>query len=199
MIGQNCRRTSRGGRVAGGVLSTRPLGASGMAVSALSLGSWRTLDRVPAGTGTSIMRAAWDEGISFFDDARYDDETGTAPIRTGYSEVVFGELFRGAGIRRDEAVVANKLWWEFWPGQSAAAELDASLRRMAFDYVDLIYANPPPQDLPVAELVSAAGALVASGRARAWGLVNWTADQAGQAVQAAAGLGVAPPCAVQLP
>ena len=61
---------------------------------------------------------------------RYDDETGTAPIRTGYSEVVFGELFRGAGIRRDEAVVANKLWWEFWPGQSAAAELDASLRRM---------------------------------------------------------------------
>ena len=182
-----------------GVMGSRPLGASGMAVSALSLGSWRTLERVPAATGVAIMRAAREEGISFFDDARYDDETGTAPIRTGYSEVVFGELFRGAGIRRDEAVVANKLWWEFWPGQSAAAELDASLRRMGFDYVDVIYANPPPQGLPVAELVSAVGALVASGRARAWGLVNWTADLAGQAVQAAAERGVVSPCAVQLP
>ena len=182
-----------------GVMGLRPLGASGMAVSPLSLGSWRTLERVSAETGVAIMRAAREEGISFFDDARYDDETGTAPIRTGYSEVVFGELFRGAGIRRDDVVVANKLWWEFWPGQSAAAELDASLERMGFDYVDLIYANPPPQDLPVAELAGAVGELVASGRARAWGLVNWTAEQAGQAVQAAAELGVVAPCAVQLP
>src|SRR5215831_13391886 len=188
-----------GGRMPAGFPGSRPLGSAGIEVSPLSLGSWRTYERLPAETGVAIVRAARDEGINFFDDARYDDETGTAPMRTGYSEVVFGELFRGAGIRRDEAVVANKLWWEFWPGQSAAAELDASLERMRFDYVDLIYANPPPQDLPVAELVSAAGALVASGRARAWGLVNWTADQAGQAVQAAAGLGVAPPCAVQLP
>jgi aryl-alcohol dehydrogenase-like predicted oxidoreductase len=47
-----------------------------MAVSALSLGSWRTLERVPADTGVAIMRAAREEGISFFDDARYDDETG---------------------------------------------------------------------------------------------------------------------------
>ena len=39
--------------------------------------------------------------------------------------------------RRDEVVVANKLWWEFWPEQNATAELDASLRRMGFDYVDL--------------------------------------------------------------
>jgi aryl-alcohol dehydrogenase-like predicted oxidoreductase len=89
--------------------------------------------------------------------------------------------------------------WEFWPEQSAAAELDASLARMGFGHVDLIYANPPPQDLPVADLVGAVGALVASGRARAWGLVNWPADLAGQAVQAAAGLGVVAPCAVQLP
>jgi aryl-alcohol dehydrogenase-like predicted oxidoreductase len=43
-----------------------------MAVSALSLGSWRTLERVPAATGVAIMRAAREEGISFFDDARYD-------------------------------------------------------------------------------------------------------------------------------
>lgn len=182
-----------------GLPDSRPLGTSGIAVSALSLGSWRTFERLPADTGVAIMRAAREEGISFFDDARYDDETGTAPIPTGYSEVVFGELFRGAGIRRDEAVVANKLWWEFWPEQSAAAELDASLQRMGFDHVDVIYANPPPRGMAVADLAGAAGGLIAAGKARAWGLVNWPADLAGQAAEAAADIGVMSPCAIQLP
>src|SRR5262249_4492076 len=94
-------------------VQTRRLGSSGIEVSALSLGSWRTYERLPAQTGIAIMRAAHDEGITFFDDARYNDETGAAPIPTGYSEVVFGKLFRGSGLRRDEVVVANKLWWEF--------------------------------------------------------------------------------------
>src|SRR5215471_751686 len=172
----------------GGMKHSRPLGASGIEVSSLSLGSWRTYERLPAPTGVAIVRAARDEGINFFDDARYDDETGTAPMRTGYSEVLFGELFRSAGLRRDEAVVANKLWWEFWPKQSAAAELDASLQRMRFDHVDVIYANAPPQGMAVTDLVAATAGLVTSGKARAWGLVNWPADLAVQAVGAAAGL-----------
>src|SRR2546427_7437353 len=57
---------------------------------------------------------------TLFRSARYDDETGEAPIPTGYSEVVFGELFRASGWKREEVVVSNKLWWEFWPEQSAA-------------------------------------------------------------------------------
>src|SRR5579859_1285966 len=52
-------------------LRPRPLGASGMDVSALSLGSWRTFEHVGKQTGTAIMAAARDEGINFFDDARY--------------------------------------------------------------------------------------------------------------------------------
>ena len=177
----------------------RLLGGSGLEVSALSLGSWRTYERLPAETGVAIVRAAWDEGINFFDDARYDDETAAAPIPTGYSEVVFGNLFRAAAVPRDEAVVTNKLWWEFWPEQSAEAELDASLQRMGFGYIDVIYANEPPPGMPVADLVTAVGGLIASGKARAWGMVNWPADLTLQAVEAAAGLGVAPPCAIQLP
>jgi aryl-alcohol dehydrogenase-like predicted oxidoreductase len=182
-----------------GFPGSRTLGRSGIEVSRLSLGSWRTYERLPPEAGVAILRAARDEGINFFDDARYDDETGTAPMRTGYSEVLFGELFRGAGLHRDQAVVTNKLWWEFWPEQSAAAELDASLQRMRFDHVDVIYANAPPPGLAVADLVAATAGLVTSGKARAWGLVNWPADLAVQAVEAAAGLGVMPPCAVQLP
>src|ERR1700683_2007242 len=166
------------------MLGPRPLGSSGLDVSVMSLGSWRTFERLPADARVAIMRAARDEGINFFDDARYNDETGTAPIPTGYSEVVFGELFRGAGVPRDEAVVTNKLWWEFWPEQSAAAELDESLQRMGVDYIGGIYANPPPGGLPVAELVAATVGLIGSEKARAWGLVNWHAQQGQRGVPA---------------
>src|SRR4029453_4412920 len=99
------------------------------------------------------MLAARGPGITFLDDARYDDETGTAPIATGYSEVLFGELFRAARWPRAETIVPNKLGWGFWPDQSAAAELDASLARMQFEYVDVIYANPPEGGLTLEELV----------------------------------------------
>jgi L-glyceraldehyde 3-phosphate reductase len=180
-------------------LNPRPLGSSGIEVSAMSLGSWRTFERLPIEVGAAVLRAAREEGINFFDDARYDDETGRAPIPTGYSEVLFGGLFRGAGLVRDEVVISNKLWWEFWPEQTAAAELDGSLQRMGLDYIDLIYANPPPDGLAVPDLVKAVGELVSSGRARAWGLVNWPADLTAQAVQAAAGVGIPAPCAFQLP
>ena len=180
-------------------LRPQPLGSSGLEVSALSLGSWRTYERLPIETGEAILRAAREEGINFFDDARYDDETGTAPIPTGYSEVLFGKLMRGAGVARDDVVVANKLWWEFWPQQDAAAELEASLRRMGFDHVDLIYATPPPTGLPVGDVVAEVGGLIAAGKARAWALVNWPADLSGQAGELAASMGIAPPCAAQLP
>lgn len=177
----------------------RDLGASGIEVSRLSLGSWRTFERLSREDGLAAMRAARDAGITFLDDARYDDETGTAPIPTGYSEVLFGDLFRAAGWQRDETVVANKLWWEFWPQQSAAEELDASLARMRFDYVDVIYANPPAVGLDLEELVPSVAGLIASGRARAWAVVNWPAEQLLEASEVATRLGLPQPCAAQLP
>ena len=62
------------------------------------------------------------------------------------------QLFRSAGWKRDEVVLANKLWWEFWPQESAAAELDGSLRRMGMDYMDLAYAERPPEGLTVEQV-----------------------------------------------
>ena len=175
------------------------LGGSELHVSRLSLGSWRTFERIPREDGLAVMRAAREHGFNFLDDARYDDETGTAPMRTGYSEVLFGELFRAAGWNREDTIVANKLWWEFWPGQSAAAELDGSLDRMGLDHVDLIYANPPPEGLPVDEMVGAVAGLLAAGKARAWGIVNWEPGPFIEAIRAAEEQGVPAPCAAQLP
>lgn len=175
------------------------LGRSELEVSRLALGSWRTFERIPREDGLAVMRAAREHGFNFLDDARYDDETGTAPMRTGYSEVLFGELFRATGWDRSDTVVANKLWWEFWPEQSADAELSDSLERMGLDYVDLIYANPPSAGLPVEDMVAAMAGLVSSGKARAWGIVNWQAEPLMQAARAASELGAPAPCAAQLP
>src|SRR6266705_6726826 len=86
-------------------IGRRPRGASGMHVSELALGSWRTYERIPRDAGVAVMRKARELGINFLDDARYNDETGTAPMKSGYSEVVFGELFRAAGWRRDEVIL----------------------------------------------------------------------------------------------
>lgn len=177
----------------------QPLGRSELNVSRLSLGSWRTFERISREDGLAVMRAAREHGFNFLDDARYDDETGTAPMRTGYSEVLFGELFRAAGWDREDTVVANKLWWEFWPGQSASAELDGSLDRMGLEYVDLIYANPPPDGLAVPDMVAAVGELITAGKARAWGIVNWEARPFMEAIRAAEEQGVPAPCAAQLP
>jgi aryl-alcohol dehydrogenase-like predicted oxidoreductase len=181
------------------VIAHAPLGRSELTVSRLALGSWRTFERIPREQGVAVMRAARDAGIDFLDDARYDDDTGTAPIPTGYSEVVFGELFRASGWPRDEVVIANKLWWEFWPEQDAAGELDASLGRMGLDHIDLAYSEKPPQGLTVDDVVAQVGALIASGKLRAWGLLNWSAGDLAEAARAAARQGVPMPAAVQLP
>jgi aryl-alcohol dehydrogenase-like predicted oxidoreductase len=180
-------------------LGRRPLGASGIDVSTLALGSWRTYERIPREQAIGVMRAARERGITFLDDARYNDESGEAPIWSGHSEVLFGELFRASGWRRDEVVVANKLWWEFWPDQSATQELDESLGRMGFDYLDLAYSFAAPEGPPIGTIVTSIGALIASGKLRAWGTANWPPEDHELAVRLAAEQGIPPPCAAQLP
>ena len=177
----------------------RRLGESELAVSAVALGSWKTYERIPREQGVAVLNAARERGVDFLEVARYNDTTGRAPIRTGYSEVVFGEVFRRSGWPRDEVTIAEKLWWEFWPGQTAAQELDASLERTGLDHVDFVYADPPPAELPLEDVVAAVGGLLAAGKVRAWGIVNWPPARIAEAGRIAREQGVPTPCAAQLP
>ena len=175
------------------------LGRSDLQVSRLALGSWRTYERISRDQGVRVMRAAREAGINFLDDARYNDETGHAPLPTGYSEVVFGELFRAAGWRRDDVVVSNKLWWEFWPDQSPAQELAGSLARMGLDHVDLIYSGALPDGVGVEDAVGMITGLIRAGAARAWGTFFWSPEQMERAWQIAEREGVPGPVATQPP
>ena len=138
-------------------------------------------------------------GIDFLDDARYNDETGYAPLATGYSEVLFGELFRAVGADRDAVTVSNKLWWEFWPEQDAVAELAGSLERMGFERLDLLYASTLPDAVSVPVAVEQIAAVLATGRVTAWSVVNWSADAIAEAATEAERQGIPQPCAAQLP
>jgi aryl-alcohol dehydrogenase-like predicted oxidoreductase len=177
----------------------RRLGESGLEVSAFALGSWRTYERIPRDQAVAVLNAAREHGVDFLEVARYNDLTGRAPIPTGYSEMVFGEVFRRSGWPRAEVTIAEKLWWEFWPGQTAAQELDASLQRTGLDHVDFVYADPPPADLPLEQVVDAVGGLLRAGKVRAWGIVNWPAERIAEAGRIAREQGVPTPCAAQLP
>jgi len=177
----------------------RPLGGSGIEVSAFSLGSWQTYERMSREEGVAVLHAARDCGIDFLEVARYNDQTGRAPIPTGYSEVVFGEVFQQSGWPRDEVTIANKLWWEFWPRQTAREELEASLQRTGLDHFDFVYSDPPPPQLALEEVVGAVGELIGDGTVRAWAIVNWPADRVAEAGRIAREHGLPPPCAAQLP
>lgn len=180
-------------------MERRPLGTSGLEVSALCLGSWLTFELIDRDEGLALMRAALDAGVTFFDDARYDDHTGRAPMRTGWSEVLFGELFRKTGHPRDEIVMADKLWFEFFPEEGIEAELIGSLERLGTDWIDVVYCATPPEELPVPELVAGLDALVAQGKLRAWGGLNWSPELLVEAHRFATTEGLTPPTVVQLP
>jgi aryl-alcohol dehydrogenase-like predicted oxidoreductase len=182
-------------------LPHRPAGASGLEVSTLALGSWRTYERIPREQAVAVLDAANAAGIDFLEIARYNDETGTAPIPTGYSEVVFGEVFPRSAYAsaREQVLIAEKLWWEFWPQQDAQQELTASLERTGLERVDILYSDPPPPELPLEDVVEQIGALLDAGRIRAWGIVNWAADRLAEAGRIALDRGIATPCLAQLP
>ena len=101
-------------------LPHRPLGASGIEVSVFALGSWRTYERIPREAGVAVLQAARDCGIDFLEVARYNDETWRAPIPTGYSEVVFGEVFRASGWPRGDSRSRRSCGGSSGPGRRRA-------------------------------------------------------------------------------
>jgi aryl-alcohol dehydrogenase-like predicted oxidoreductase len=172
---------------------------SGIEVSAFCLGSWLTFERLERPVALSVMSAAIEAGVDFLDDARYDDHTGTAPLKTGWSEVLFGDLFRTGGWARESFTIADKLWFEFWPEQPIAEELDGSLGRLGMDWLDLVYCAPPPDSLSLPQLLDELTELIEQGGLRAWGVLNWPPALLAEAHALATSSGLVPPCAAQLP
>ncbi len=149
----------------------RKLGASGLDVSVISLGSWLTFGvGVERDRAIACVRRALDLGITLIDTANV--------YGRGAAETLLGEAL--AGVPRDSYVLATKVFGEMGPddhGLSRAQiekQLDASLKRLRVDFVDLYQCHRYDTETPLEETMEALTAAVKSGKTRTIGFSEWS-------------------------
>jgi L-glyceraldehyde 3-phosphate reductase len=169
-------------------------GRSGLKLPALSLGLWQNFgDDRPEDTQRSILRRAFDRGVTHFDLANnYGPPYGRA-------EENFGRyLADDFAPYRDELVISTKAGWDMWPGpygqgggsrKYVLASLDQSLRRMGVEYVDIFYSHRFDPDTPVEETMMALDRAVRSGKALYAGISSYSAAKTREAASIARELG----------
>ena len=158
-------------------MNYRRLGRSGLKVSELSFGSWVTYgNQLDANAARECMAAAWDGGVNFFDNAEV--------YAAGKSEELMGEALKKLAWPRLKYVVSTKFYWGITDGPNEKNTLnrkylmnaiDASLRRLQLDYVDLVYCHRPDANTPLEETVWAMHDMIERGKALYWGTSEWSA------------------------
>jgi aryl-alcohol dehydrogenase-like predicted oxidoreductase len=151
-------------------LQLRQIGS--LDVSTVGVGCNNFGGRIDEARTREVINAALDDGINFFDTAdMYAD---------GRSEELIGKIL---GPRRRDVIIATKFGNEM-PGQGSGARpeyvrkaIDASLRRLQTDYIDLYQQHVPDPDVPIAETLGALDQLVKSGKVREIGCSNFSAGQ----------------------
>ena len=142
------------------------LGRTGLQVSRLCLGTMNFGPRTSEEDSHAIMDIAHDMGINFFDTAnRYGSEPGE-------TETIIGNWFASGGGRRERTVIATKVYGEMgsWPNEGKLSALnirralDASLRRLQTDYVDLYQFHHIDRNTPWDEIWQAIEVAVQAGK-----------------------------------
>jgi L-glyceraldehyde 3-phosphate reductase len=177
-------------------------GKSGIKLPAISLGLWHNFGSVDIfENGRSIVRRAFDRGITHFDLANnYGPEPGSA-------EENFGKILKMdfTGSLRDELIISSKAGYLMWPGpygewgsrKYLIASLNQSLKRMGLEYVDIFYSHRPDPDTPLEETMMALDYAVRSGKALYAGISNYPAAESQKAIEILKQLGT--PCLIHQP
>ncbi len=179
----------------------RRCGASGLVLPEISLGLWQNFGGLDVfETGRAILRRAFDRGVTHFDLA---NNYGPPP---GSAEENFGRVLASDfAAHRDEIVVSSKAGYRMGPGpygewgsrKSLMANLDASLKRLGLDYVDVFYHHRPDPDTPLEETMTALADTVRQGKALYVAISNYRAADAAKAIAMLRGLGT--PCLLHQP
>lgn len=169
----------------------RHLGASGLRVSEVSLGSWLTYGgSVADDAAVACIHRAFELGVNLFDTANV--------YRRGEAEEVVGRALRG--IDRDDYVLATKVYFPMDDGPNDRGlsrkhifeQCHRSLARLQVDYVDLYQCHRPDPETPVAETLRALDDLVAQGKVLYVGVSEWSAGQLAAARDVQRELGLRP-------
>lgn len=169
-------------------------GRSGLLLPRISLGLWHNFGGVDAfENGRAIVRRAFDLGVTHFDLA---NNYGPPP---GSAEENFGKILAlDLAPYRDEIIVTTKAGYGMHPGpygdwgsrKYLLSSLDASLRRLRLDYVDIFYHHRPDPHTPLEETMGALAHAVRSGKALYVGLSNYDAPGTARAAKILRELGV---------
>jgi voltage-dependent potassium channel beta subunit len=152
----------------------RNLGRSGLQVSEISLGSWLTFgSSVDRKATREIVLRAYDLGVNFFDSADV--------YANGGGEEALGFALRD--IPRHSVVIATKAFFPMSPRPNDRGlsrkhlfeSVEASLRRLGSDYLDLHQCHRPDPETPIEETVCAYEDLVRQGKLLYWGVSQWRA------------------------
>ena len=160
-------------------MTYRQLGRSGLTVSTVGLGCNAFGSRIDADRTLAVVRAALDAGITFFDTA--DTYGSTA----GESETLLG---RALGSDRADVIVATKFgmdtrgangpdWGVLGSRRYIRKAVEASLRRLGTDWIDLYQMHAPDPRTPIGETLNALDELVAEGKIRYAGSSQFAAWQ----------------------
>ncbi len=174
----------------------RMLGGTGLQVSVLSYGFWATFgvkqgltEEEGVAAAKRCLAVAREAGVNLFDNA---ETYGNPP---GEAERIMGEAIAQLmaedpeNWRRSDILITTKI---FWAGSGVNERglsrkhiregLDAALKRLQVDYVDLVFCHRPDPFTPTETVVRAMTDMVRSGRATAWGTSEWSAQQITEAV-----------------
>jgi aryl-alcohol dehydrogenase-like predicted oxidoreductase len=162
------------------------LGRTGLQVSRLCLGTMTFGFQCDEETSHQIMDASAEAGITFIDTADVYP-LGGGLERVGRTEEIVGRWLHG---RRDDYVVATKCvgatgpkpWQRGASRKHVLDAIDASLRRLGTDYVDLYQLHSPDPQTPIDETLEALDLVVRSGKARYVGCSNWLAYRVARAI-----------------
>ena len=170
-------------------MRTRRLGSSGLEVTVVGLGCNNFGGRIGEEASRAVIDAALDAGVTFFDTA---DVYGNK----GGSEEIIGRALVG---RRDRVVLGTKFGHDLGDGETARGArpyirkaIEASLRRLQTDWIDLYQYHRPDGVTPVEETLAALDELVQEGTVRAIGSSNFTAPMVEEAHTVAAERGLTP-------
>ncbi|HKT02643.1 MAG TPA: aldo/keto reductase, partial [Rugosimonospora sp.] len=170
------------------------LGSSGLRVSRIGLGMMSYGDPgdspwfLPEDAAAPIVRQAVESGVTLFDTADM--------YSTGASERITGRLLRRFFARRDDYVLATKVYWPMGPGPNerglsrvhVLAAVDASLRRLGTDHIDLYQIHRWDGHTPIGETMQALHDVVRAGKVRYLGaslMYGWQFSKAQHTARAA--------------
>ncbi|MFI8961109.1 L-glyceraldehyde 3-phosphate reductase [Streptomyces sp. NPDC053493] len=172
----------------------RRTGRSGLKLPAISLGLWHNFgDDRTLESQRSILRRAFDLGVTHFDLA---NNYGPPP---GSAELNFGKIFaQDFAPYRDELIVSTKAGYLMHPGpygewgsrKYLMSSLDASLKRMGLDYVDIFYSHRFDPETPLEETMGALASAVRQGKALYVGVSSYSSEQTAEAARLLREMGV---------